>query len=268
MEGWQLEADSAEAYEAYLVPALMARWADALLDRALPRTGERVLDAGCGTGIVARRAVARVGPQGTVAGLDLNPGMLAVARRVSADVRPPIDWRQGNAAALPFPDASFDVVASHQMLQFASDPGAVLAEMRRVLAPAGRAVAGVCRSIAHNRAYGVMADALERHAGAEAGAMMRSPFAPWTAGDWHRMLDAAGWSGAHVSIEATGIRYPSAREFLRREAACSPLAGPIGALDEAAREALIRELETSLQAHADDDGILLPIEMFVATGRR
>jgi ubiquinone/menaquinone biosynthesis C-methylase UbiE len=267
MDGWQLEADSAQAYERYLVPALMTRWADVLLDQAAPREGERVLDVGCGTGIVARRAAARVGATGSVTGLDLNPGMLAVAQHAASEAHLPIEWRAGNAAALPFPDAAFDVVASHQMLQFVPDPRGALTEMRRVLAPAGRAAVGVCRPLEHNSAYRAMADALERHAGPEAGAMMRSPFPPWTTGDWRALLESAGWHDVHVRIDVTGVRYPSVREFLRREAACSPLAGPIGALGAEAREALVRELEATLRGHVDDDGVLLPIEMHVGVGR-
>lgn len=65
-EGWQLEANSAEAYEQYLVPAMMRRWADTLLERARLSPGERLLDVGCGTGIVARRAAPLVGERGRV----------------------------------------------------------------------------------------------------------------------------------------------------------------------------------------------------------
>ena len=60
-EGWQLEESSAEAYERYLVPLLFAPGAQYLVELAAPGPGERVLDVACGTGIVARRAVAKVG---------------------------------------------------------------------------------------------------------------------------------------------------------------------------------------------------------------
>ena len=267
-EGWQLEPNSAEAYERYLVPAMMARWADQLLDVAAPAAGARVLDVGCGTGIVARRAAASVGPGGHVAGVDLNEGMLAVARAASATVRPPIEWRQGDAAKLPFPDGSFDVALSQQMLQFASDPSAVLREMRRVLASEGRAAVVVCRPIAQSPHYAALAALLGRHVGPEAEAGMRSPFPDWTVEDLRALAAGAGFRETRVRIDAGGVRYPSAREFLRREAASSPLAGPIEALSPDQRDALIREVEAALASRRDDDGVVLPLEAYVVVARK
>ena len=77
--GWQLEQSGPEAYERYLVPPMFAPWAERLVDRSQLRADDRVLDVGCGTGIVARRAAARVGDGGAVVGLDVNGRMLDVA---------------------------------------------------------------------------------------------------------------------------------------------------------------------------------------------
>src|SRR5262245_2501286 len=75
---WQLEGSStAELYQRYLVPAITSRWAEDLVERAQPRAGEAVLDVACGTGVVARSAAKR---HATVTGIDLNAGMLDVAR--------------------------------------------------------------------------------------------------------------------------------------------------------------------------------------------
>ncbi|NNE35831.1 MAG: methyltransferase domain-containing protein, partial [Rhodothermales bacterium] len=70
-------------YERFFVPAIGAPLAADLIDIAAIGAGESVLDVACGTGVVARLASQRVGETGTVAGLDLNPGMLAVARSVA-----------------------------------------------------------------------------------------------------------------------------------------------------------------------------------------
>jgi len=71
-------------------------WASDLVDRAALRQGERVLDVACGTGVVARMAAERVGGTGHVSGLDISPGMLAVARSVAASADPGSDWHEGS----------------------------------------------------------------------------------------------------------------------------------------------------------------------------
>ena len=91
----------------------------------------RVIDVACGTGVVARQALARVGTGGQVVGLDMNPNMLMMARRRA----PSVAWHEGNAMALPFPDHAFDVVVCQQGLQFVPDLSAALEQMRRVLPP-------------------------------------------------------------------------------------------------------------------------------------
>ena len=156
--------------------------------------------------------------------------MLRVARTVSAGVRPAIELREGNAAELPISDGAFDAVFCEQAMQFFSDPVQALGEMRRVLAARGRAAVSVCRPIRYSPAYVAMADGLERYVSAEAGAMMRSPFSAWDVEGFRGLFTAAGFGDVRVRIEICSIRYPSFEEFLRREAASSPLAGPISAL--------------------------------------
>ena len=70
-----------------------------------------------------------------------------------------------------------------------------------------------------------------------------------------------------MRLEIGVEEWPSAAELLRREAASSPLAGPIGALEPAAREALIADVAAALRDYTDDDRIVFPIETHVATGR-
>ena len=78
--GFQVSGNAAELYERYAVPYVLGPWAPELVELAALKRGDRVLDLACGTGVVARLAAPRVGPTGHVTGLDLNAGMLAVAR--------------------------------------------------------------------------------------------------------------------------------------------------------------------------------------------
>lgn len=266
--GWQVEQSASEAYEQYLVPPIFAPWADRLLETSDVHEGDRVLDVACGTGIVARHAAFRLGTGGSVVGLDINEGMLAVAEETAADIQPPIEWRQGDATELPFPDERFDVVCCQQSLQFFDDPTAAVREMRRVLTPGGRVALSVWRPLDYQPTYVVLADALERHIGDEAGAMMRSPFPEWD-GDYLRTLASeAGFDNPSITIEIGSVRYPSVEEFVRREAASSPLAEPIAAVEREVRDELIQAVENALHEYIDDEGIVGPMESYVVTADR
>lgn len=124
-------------YEKYFVPIIGAPLAADLVEVAAPGQGERVLDVACGTGVVARLAAERVGTAGAVVAIDINPGMLAVAR-AAAPAKVAIDWQEANAQQLPFLDESFDVALCSLGLPFFPERAAALREMRRVLVPGGR----------------------------------------------------------------------------------------------------------------------------------
>jgi SAM-dependent methyltransferase len=202
---------------------------------------------------------------GTATGVDLNDGMLAVAAAAAAGTQPAIDWHRGDAAALPFPAAAFDVVCCQQGLQFFGDQAAALGEMRRVLSPAGRLAIAVWRPIEHNPAFVPFTEALERNLGTEAAAMLRSPFGAPDPARLRAMLTAAGFTGPRFGIAIISVRFPSAEEFLWREAASSPLAEPVGALDAAGWQALADDMRDVLAPHADDDGIVFPMQTWLVT---
>ena len=132
-----------ERYEQALVGPLFQPWVEPLLGDVQLSAGDRVLDIACGTGIVARLAKKHLGPSATVVGVDANSEMLAVARRVASEV----DWRQGDAVALPLRDGErFDVVLCQQGFQFFSDHAAAALQMHRALMDGGRVGISTWRS--------------------------------------------------------------------------------------------------------------------------
>ena len=162
MEAALRQPGIAEIFERILVPGIFDRYARELVDRTRPiGPSDRVLDLGCGTGIVARVLRERLGGAARITGLDAAPPMIAMAKSVA----PELDFHEGNAMALPFADHAFDLVLSQQMLQFVPDRAMALREARRVLAPGGRLLVSTWRP----RTFAPLHDALvvlaEKHLG-------------------------------------------------------------------------------------------------------
>lgn len=268
LTGWQLDASGPADYERYLVPKLFAPGAEALCGLAGIDAGDRVLDVGCGTGAVSRCAAERAGPAGHLVGVDINPAMLAHAKTIEAAGGCAIEWREGDAQALPVDNASFDAVLSQQVLQFVDDPERAVAEMARVLVPGGRLGLSVLRGIDYNPGYIHLVEALERHAGSEAATMMRSPFS-WPGRERLRaVVRQQGFDQLHLIHGVANVRFPSAEAFLLQEAASSPLAGPLSELDERVRRDLIQDLAERLDSFTDDDGVVFPAETYLLSAIR
>ncbi len=261
-EAWQVTDDAAVLYERSFVPALFARAAVVLADAAEIGQGQRVLDVGCGTGVVARAAARRVGPEGRVVGLDINPRMLAVARRVA----PEIEWRHGDAGDLPFEDGAFDVVVSQFAAMFFPDPALALREMWRVLAPRGRLAVAVCGPLADAAGYKALAEVAEHVCSPEVQALLRSPFA---LGDKQRLaglIADAGIAGASIDTRACPVQFPSIDALVHTEVQASPIRDVI---DAQSFEALLEGARHKLAGFTSNGGeVSFAISAHIVTARK
>jgi SAM-dependent methyltransferase len=152
--GWEKQVSG---YEDFFGP-ITTRLADPLLDAARVGRGSHVLDVASGPGYVAAAAAER---GASVIGVDIAEGMISLARRL----HPQLDFRLGNAEALPFPDGSFDAVVASFVLLHIGRPERAAVEFARVLEAGGRLALTVWDLPDRARFLGVLVDAV-----AEAGA--------------------------------------------------------------------------------------------------
>ena len=256
--------DAAENYERYFVPMIGRPVADELLEAAGLRLGERVLDLACGTGVIARLAAARVGGAGAVTGVDINPGMLAVARSVPAEGAP-IEWHDGAAEELPLPDSSFDAALCQLGLQFFRDRTAGLREMRRVLVAAGRGIASVPKS--KPELFSAVEETVEAHLGRDAADFLRLVFSidGRELGDLFR---SAGFDDVETRTSDERLRLAPPPDFLWQYVYSTPLAAAAQLLDEQSRADLEREVVEAWRPFTHDGVLMLELEMAIAKGRR
>lgn len=253
-----------ENYERFFVPVIGGPLARDLIAAAGVKPGERVLDVACGTGVVTRLAAERVGPRGIVAAVDVNAGMLAVARSLPAPARPPINWYEAPAESMPLPDEAFDVVLCQLGLQFFADKPAALREMHRVTAAGGRVLVTVPTP---TQFFSVMDDAFARNipAGAE---FVQMVFSLNDTGAIEQLFRSAGFGDVTVRAYEKVFNLPSPQEFLWQYIQSTPLSGLVAEADGDVLAALERDVVTGWQPWARDSGMSYPQEVLVATARK
>jgi ubiquinone/menaquinone biosynthesis C-methylase UbiE len=252
-----------ENYERYFVPAIGRPLAGALVDVAGVGPGQRVLDVACGTGIVASVAAERVGAEGSVAGVDLNPGMLAVARSTPAS-GVPISWHEAAADALPFPDGAFDLVLCQLGLQFFPDRLGALREMRRVLAPSGRTlvlVPGPAPEI-----FAILEDALAAHFTPDVAAFVQVVFSLHEPDELRGLMADAGFRRFDARAHRKTLQLPSPEEFLWQYVSSTPLATAVADLDDHARTAVTQDVVASWQRFTRQGRLILELGFSIASG--
>src|SRR5919108_725730 len=261
----QYRGNAAENYERYFVPTIGMAFATALLDAAALHRGERVLDIACGTGVVTRLAADRVGPDGALAGLDINPAMLAVGRSLSTSDAA-IEWYEANAESLPLDEGSFDAVLSSLGLQFVPDKMLALREMRRVLAPDGRvAVATVGPT---PPLFAILEQALARHVNSEAAGFMRMVFSLYEPRELEQLTGGAGFRDVEVRSKPLTIPLPRPAEFLWQYVHSTPLAAAVAQIDDAGRSALERDVVAGWQSFVKDGDLVFDANAVLTTARK
>jgi ubiquinone/menaquinone biosynthesis C-methylase UbiE len=265
-EQWQVSGSGPESYERFAVGRLFRQLAERFLEGVSLQPGDRVLDVACGTGIVARVAAPRVAPSGRVVGLDLNEGMLAVARACSVEEGTSIAWKQGDATALPFADAEFDVVLCQQGLQFVPDKARALAEMHRVVAPGGVVAVAVFGAV--NRFDGALAEALAEYVDDKVAKLSLARFGLGDLGTLRPLLEKAEFDSIDVRTVAITRQVLPTQEWLLECSAGVPFGTGIAAMEAPARAAMVREIAAKLKDLWVADRFEVPTDVHLVYARR
>ena len=246
VERGQVNTAAAEIYDAFFVPSLFGQFPEHVLDHAGVAINTRVLDVGCGTGVLARAAQHRVGPNGAVAAVDPNDGMLAVARRTE----PTIDWRSGVAESLPFADRSFDHTVSEFAAMFFADRGRALGEMARVTVPGGTVTIVTWSGLDRTPGYRAMVDLIADELGDAAADALRAPFVLGDTEDVRNLLDPLD-AGVRVDEIVGSARFASIADWVHTDVRGWTLADLV---DDDAEAILVIRAERELARFVSADG--------------
>jgi len=258
---YQLEGNAAELYEKYTVPTGAGPAAERLLEHVTLKPTDRVLDAACGTGIVAR-LVAQAGTQvASLVGLDLNQSMLDVARSLEPKASFPITWENGDLCALPSPDSTFDVVLCNHGFQFVPDKPAALNEIKRVLCDGGRYAFTVWSAAPPMNI--AIADSVRQHIGDELVKSVLAPFSFRDAAVINQLVVDAGFENVSIEDIAFTRRFPANPSVGMDVIERSAYANDVAAATEAARVAISQEVYQAMQPYREGDELAEPISNFL-----
>jgi SAM-dependent methyltransferase len=262
----QFTGTGAENYERYFVPAIAVPVAAELLRTADLQPGERALDVGCGTGLIARCAADSVGTGGSVTGIDISPEMIETAESLPAIGGASIEWHRGDVTALPFPDGSFDVVLCQLSLMFVEDRLGAVREMRRVLAEAGRVVITTPGPIPPT--FELMEQAIVENISPDLAGFVRMVFSMHDPDVHGGLLHDAGFEDVDSRTDTATFDLPSPADFLWQYVNLTPLGPFVADAPEAARDALEAQVVETWQPYVRDGRTPSEQPMVLATGSR
>jgi ubiquinone/menaquinone biosynthesis C-methylase UbiE len=257
--GWDKASSTYERYwHQQLAPAQ-----DRLLEMAAIRPGDQVLDVACGTGLVTFRAAGLTGQTGAVVGSDISAVMVAalqeeaVRRNITNVTAARMD-----AEALDLADGSFDVALCALGLMYVPDPTAALREMRRVLKPAGRAVAAVWGARS-NCGWAEIFPIVESRVQSDVCPMF---FHLGVSNRLALTFTEAGFRDVCTESISTVLRYDSGEDACGAAFAGGPVALAYSHFDEATRESAHAEYLASIEPWRAETGFNVPGEFVIASG--
>jgi SAM-dependent methyltransferase len=272
IEYWNKQAGPKWVAESDQMDRMLGPIGAAAIERAAPRAGERVIDVGCGNGQTSLQLAARVGPQGSVLGVDISVPMLERAQaRAAGEKLPQLRFENADAQTHAFAPGGADLVFSRFGVMFFADPVAAFANLARALRPGGR-LAFVCwQSLAENPWMRDPLGALAKHV------PLPPPAAPDAPGPF-AFADAARVRGILEHADFRQVAFEPRTGAMSLGASVDEAVhvaseiGPVGAIlreaPAAARSGALTAIRELLAARATPEGVALPYATWIASGVR
>lgn len=255
---WQLAEDSAKRYEDILVPTILGPFAKALVDRAFIKPNTTVIDVGCGTGAATRYAADKMGKSGRVIGVDVNPGMLSVARSLAYDGGATLEWRQASAYEVPLDDGSADAVLCAQTLQFLDEREQALNEMHRLLKVQQSAYVSLWCDLEENPYFDALVSAIARHISEDTAAGLGSAFNLTNLDTITALFTATRFSNVESTVSELILKLPPVDDFVPRHIHATPMGVGYGAASPETQQAILSDLKTQLAEYQTEAGMAVP----------
>jgi SAM-dependent methyltransferase len=263
------EADHSPSADPDALDAMLAPVGDALLAAAEIRTGEAVLDIGCGAGATTLASSRVVGPKGSVTGVDLTPEMLELARtRLSAAGDGNVEFVEGDAAKCDF-RGCYDVVISRFGTMFFDDPVAAFANLRQALKPGGRLCIATWQTLDANAWLVVPGAVLLRWielpdvSGAGPGMFSQSDPAVVAA-----TLRDSGYVDINVTTAKLALTLgASPDDAVERLTDTGVGRAALAAVPDASRSDALSAVRAALADHCDEAGVRLGAAVLIITAR-
>lgn len=272
IEYWNKQAGPKWVANNARMDALIGPIGDAALARAAPRPGERVLDVGCGVGQTTLQLAERVGPTGSVLGIDISTPMLERAREKAraagcANVR----FENADAQTHAFPPASVDLLFSRFGVMFFADPDKAFANLAKAVRPGGRVTFVCWQPVAQNAWVREPLAALLKHAPPPAPPPPNAP-GPFAFGDPARVrgiLERAGFAKAAAeSLTGELVLGRNVDEAIAFAMEMGPVGNAVAQAPASVRSAVEASMREILAGHQSAKGVALGSAVWIVTGTR
>ena len=255
-EAFQLTDSAVAAYEDQKVKAMFGPLARATLANIQVAKNDTILDLACGTGIVARSILDKVVPDQPIVGVDLNEGMIRMAKQITQSDAPKFSWHVANAEGLPFEADTFSLIMCQQGIQYFPDEKAVLAEIHRVAVKDASLIISVWGGA--NDFFLAMADSVGRHVDQETGKKYLAPFAYKNVENLPDMLISAGFGDINVEPITVDRTMENIHSSIEKEILGHPAGPRVVEAGQAVVDSIAKDTITACSEYKRGDDMIVP----------